>query len=119
MSLSLLRDKTAFVEPVGNSGMTDSGIYVFDHDETKDLTGQRTTILYRVLEQKNCDEIIPGRVYLVDNPYNFSTLDYDGARYLVMPQENFLGELEGYDDDAAAIEPEISDSPDLYPVCGK
>lgn len=119
MSLALLRPGTCFVEPVANSGMTESGIYVFDHDDHKDMTGQRATMMYRVLQTHKCAEIEAGKIYVVENPYNYTPVDYEGERRLVMAESNFLSELEGYEAAAYEREPTFSDTPDRYAICGK
>jgi co-chaperonin GroES (HSP10) len=99
--------------------MTDTGIYVFDHDGVKNMQGQDVTINYRVLETKDCAEVLAGRVYVVLNPYNFTEVDYQGQRRLVMHESNFVAELEGYDAACFEVEPVLSDAPDLYPVCAR
>lgn len=117
--LLLHRPGSCFVEPVHNSGLTDSGIYVYDHDNTKDMNGVDATINYRVLETYKCAELRPGGVYVVQNPYNYSIIDHDGKRYYEMLESNFICELEGYDDHATFLQQQIEDEPDRYPVCTK
>ena len=98
VSLCLFRPKTAFVEITPLSGFTDSGIYVLDHDNTKSMAGSPISLLVRVLETHECQEIQNGKVYVVQNPYNYAEVGYEGETKYVMAESNFLSEVAGYDE---------------------
>lgn len=117
MSPLLHKPGSCFVEPIRNSGLTESGIYVFDHDETRDMEGHEITINYRVLDAYKCDEIQVGKVYVVQNPYNYTDFEYDGKRYYEMLESNFICELEGYDEVGEFRRDHVE--AEAYQVCGK
>lgn len=97
MSLNLFRPQTCFIEPIRLSGYTESGIYVFDHDDTKDLSGSPISLHVRVTDTFECREVESGKTYIIDNPYAFSRIDHNGETKYCMHEDNFLSEVVGYD----------------------
>ena len=107
------------MELVKNSGFTDTGIYLYEYDDARDIHGRPIGMMVRVTETYKCTDIEPGKVYIIHNPYAFAEASReDGTDHrLVMSEKNFVAEIEGYDDEAERIADELD--AERYPVCGK
>lgn len=110
---------TCFVELISNSGFTESGIYLFDHDDAKDMHHRPIGMIVRVTDTHKCKEIQPGKVYIIQEPYAFAEASReDGTDHrIIMSEENFICELEGYDEQSRVIADDLES--ECYPVCGK